>query len=61
MVFSFSSHNAEKSSGLSMKIAQIFTNNESILHIVESVIRKIAHLSEYTMRWIFILWVIFNL
>lgn len=47
IVFGFSGATGEESSGISLKIAKIFTSNENIITIVEKIIRKIAHLSEY--------------
>ena len=61
LVFGLSNDNAEVSSSLSLKISKIFTQDERILHILEPIVRKIAHLSEYTARWIFILWIFFNI
>ena len=48
LVFGLSSDNAEESSNLSLRIARLFTKKEEVLVILEPVIRKIAHLSEYT-------------
>lgn len=60
IIFEFSSQNAEKSGGISRKITEALTNKikfiqgkpqlekESILSRMESVIRKIAHFSIYT-------------
>lgn len=60
-VFGFSKDTGEESSGISMKIARLFSNDENIVGTLEKIIRKIAHLSEYAARWIFILWIIFNI
>ena len=60
IIFGFSSQNAKESSGVSGKITEIILKNiesvqksgkkekESIYHKVESIIRKIAHFSIYT-------------
>lgn len=60
IIFGFSSQNAIESSGVSRKITIMITKNikaikdktenekEKIIHKVESVIRKIAHFSIYT-------------
>jgi len=60
VIFGFSSQDAEKSGGISEKIIQILTKNiktiqempelekEEILSRIESIIRKIAHFSIYT-------------
>ena len=49
IVFGLSSDNAEQSSSLSLTIARWFSKKEEVLMILEPVIRKIAHLSEYTL------------
>lgn len=61
IVFGFSSDNAETSSNLSLRISRIFTKNEEVLVILEPIVRKIAHLSEYAVRRNFILWIIFDI
>lgn len=61
IVFGFSNENAEDSSSLSFKIANFLVKNEEIARKIEPYIRKIAHLSEYTIRRIFILWIFFNI
>lgn len=60
IIFGFSSQNSTESSGVSRKITTIITKNikainnkseaekEKIIHKVESIIRKIAHFSIYT-------------
>ena len=53
LVFGFSSDNAEKSSNLSIKISRVFISNEENLTVVEPVVRKLAHLSEYAIRSVF--------
>ncbi len=60
-VFGLSNDNAEKSSGLSLKIAKIFSNDENVLKKLEPVIRKLAHLTEYMIGRNFVLWAIFNI
>ena len=60
MVFGLSNDNAEESSSLSLRISKIFTKDENVLKVLEPFIRKLAHLTEYMARWIFILWIIFN-
>jgi VanZ family protein len=49
MVFGFSAENGDASSGLSNKIARIFSKNDDVILILEPIIRKIAHLSEYAL------------
>lgn len=46
-VFGFSKHTGEVSSGISTKIAKLFSNDEDVIITLEKIIRKIAHLSEY--------------
>jgi len=60
IIFGFSSQNAEKSGGISQKITEVLTSKmkwiqekpetekEQILNRIESIIRKIAHFSIYT-------------
>ena len=60
IIFGFSSQDSEKSSGISRKITEVLTSNiksiqekpkakrEKILDRIESIIRKIAHFSIYT-------------
>lgn len=50
LVFGFSSDDAETSSSLSFRIANFFVKNKEAAESLESVIRKIAHLSEYAAR-----------
>lgn len=50
LVFGLSSDNAEKSSSLSFKIAKFIFREDDLAHSYEGIIRKIAHLSEYTVR-----------
>ena len=47
LVFGLSSDNAEESTSISMRIAMFFTKDEQALKIVQPIVRKIAHLSEY--------------
>ena len=61
MVFGFSNDNAEKSASLSLKVSELIVNNKEKAKIIEPSVRKCAHLSEYTVRWIFVLWIIFNI
>ena len=49
VVFTFSASTGDSSSSLSKSVASFFTNNEEIIEIIEPIIRKIAHLSEYTL------------
>ena len=49
VVFTFSASNGDSSSSLSKSVASFFTNNEDIIEIIEPIIRKIAHLSEYAL------------
>ena len=49
IVFGFSKHTGETSSSLSSRIANFFTKDENIVRIIEPIIRKIAHLSEYAL------------
>ena len=50
MVFGLSNDNAEESSSLSLKISKIFTKDKDVLRILEPVVRKLAHLTEYMAR-----------
>lgn len=47
LVFYLSSQTGGESSGVSRKIAELFTKDENLLEIVEKYIRKLAHFSEY--------------
>ncbi len=47
MVFNFSASNGDSSSSLSQRVASLFTKNEETIKVIEPIIRKIAHLSEY--------------
>ena len=60
IIFGFSSQDAEESSGISRKVTEILTSNiksiqekpeaekEEVLNKIESVVRKVAHFSIYT-------------
>ena len=61
MVFNFSNQNGNDSSNLSRTIATKIVSEENQVNQVEPYIRKIAHLSEYAMRWNVIYNIIFNL
>ena len=61
VVFGLSGDNGKTSSGLSISVSRIFSENDDIVFIIEPIIRKIAHLSEYAARWIFILCFVFNI
>ena len=54
-VFGLSNDNAETSSGLSYKVSKFFAKTESKAREIEPFVRKLAHLSEYAVRRIFIL------
>ena len=47
LVFSMSNQSGAESSGLSQKIASLFLKAEEQIKIVEPIIRKLAHFSEY--------------
>ena len=49
MVFGFSSDDGDTSSGLSLSIAKIFSDNEETIEILVPIVRKLAHLSEYAL------------
>lgn len=61
IVFGFSASDGDSSSSLSQRIAGVFTDNQETIQILEPIIRKIAHLSEYALRWFFDFWIIFNI
>ena len=48
--FRFSNQKGEASSSLSKEIARFFVSEDKV-EIVEPYIRKMAHLSEYAVRW----------
>ena len=60
-VFGLSNQNGEKSSSLSRLIASKIVKTEEQIDIIEPYIRKLAHLSEYAIRWNIILIIIFNI
>lgn len=47
IVFGFSASDGDSSTSLSQRIASIFTDNQETIQILEPIIRKVAHLSEY--------------
>ena len=68
MVFGFSNADGEASSGLSIKVSEFLSiplskivsiPKEEITISIEPVIRKLAHLSEYTVRRYVIFWNVF--
>lgn len=63
IVFGFSASDGDSSSSLSQRIASFFTDNQETIQILEPIIRKIAHLSEYACGGflIFGLFLTFNL
>ena len=46
-VFCLSNQSGEQSSGLSKRVASLFTKDSAEIELIEPYIRKIAHLSEY--------------
>lgn len=54
IVFSFSNAEGKESTGISMKIAKFFVKNEMNIELVEHIIRKIAHISEYAIGGVLI-------
>lgn len=60
LIFKLSNQNGGESSNLSRKVAGIFVFDEAMIDIIEPYIRKIAHLSEYAVRWRLVLIVIIN-
>ena len=61
VVFGLSNQPGEESSGLSQWLTSQFFKEEEIQVIAEAYIRKIAHLSEYAARRIFVSCSVFNL
>lgn len=59
--FQFSNQNGDDSSNLSREVASIIVSEEEKIDVVEPYVRKLAHLSEYAVRWSFIIIFIFNL
>ena len=49
LIFSFSAQDGGESSGLSRKIALLFTQDEAKIEIIIPWIRKLAHFSEYAL------------
>ena len=49
MVFNFSADDGETSSELSLKVAEVFSNDEEVIEFIIPIIRKLAHLSEYAL------------
>ncbi len=47
LVFYLSGQTGGESSGLSRKIAELFTKDDNLLEVVERYVRKFAHFSEY--------------
>lgn len=47
LVFNLSSQNGDNSSGLSRKVVEFFTKDETVIEKVEPYVRKLAHFSEY--------------
>lgn len=47
LVFYMSSQTGGESSGVSRKIAELFTKDDKLLEIIEKYVRKFAHFSEY--------------
>ena len=60
MIFRFSNQNGDDSSNLSKKVANIISSEEEKIELIEPYIRKIAHLSEYALRWNIIFKLIFD-
>lgn len=53
-VFMLSNQSGNDSGGLSRHLISRFTSDEELINRVEPVIRKIAHLTEYAVRWSFV-------
>jgi len=49
IVFGFSGDTGEVSAGLSTRIAMLFSKKENVILVLEPIIRKLAHLSEYAL------------
>lgn len=47
VVFNLSNQNGDDSSGLSRKVVEFFTKDETIIEKIEPYVRKFAHFSEY--------------
>ena len=61
IVFGFSGASGNASTGISEKIAKLFSGLTDDLYLVEQIIRKLAHLFEYIIRWNVNLWLVFNI
>ena len=61
MTFGLSNQKGEESSNLSREIAKVIVEEEEKVNIIEPYIRKLAHLSEYAIRWNIVLHFIFDL
>ena len=46
-VYTFSSQDADTSSGLSRRLVEIFIHNEETVNFIEPIVRKLAHFTEY--------------
>jgi len=51
MTFCFSNQKGEESSNLSKEIAKVIVEEDEKVNVIEPYIRKLAHLSEYAVRW----------
>ena len=51
MTGGLSNQKGEESSNLSREIAKVIVEEEEKVNIIEPYIRKLAHLSEYAVRW----------
>lgn len=61
VIFKLSNQNGDESSNLSRDVASKIVSEDEKVDIVEPYIRKIAHLSEYAVRWSIIFSVIFDI
>lgn len=60
-IFKLSDQDGSTSSSLSREVASKIVSEEEKIDTIEPYIRKIAHLSEYAVRWNIICITIFNL
>lgn len=60
-VFLLSNQSGNDSGGLSRSLISKFTSDEKLIDKLEPIVRKIAHLSEYAVRWNFVYEFIFDL
>lgn len=60
-VYGFSNQTGDDSSSLSRRIASKIVSKEEQINLLEPYIRKLAHLSEYAVRWWIIYSIIFNI